>query len=155
MQIFGARKFVESRVVGWQNDSVYGLIFRCIQTCDGEFADLPEADVLAAKEKWQDEKDLKALKNAITTAVENDLPTSTNLDNPDALVNWILKEVAPKVDTKKDTTTLIKNNTEVAKCIELCKKQARVNLRMKREAEEVEEERAGKMKRSGSFLGCL
>lgn len=33
---------VESRVVGYQDDEKYGVIMRCIQTCDGEWLDLPE-----------------------------------------------------------------------------------------------------------------
>ena len=42
VQVFGARKMVESRVVGFQDDEKHGVIMRCIQTCDGEWLDLPE-----------------------------------------------------------------------------------------------------------------
>ena len=46
---------------------------------------------------------------------------------------------------------MFESNPEVKKCIEMCKKQARVNQRMKRDAEETEKE----LNRKKSFLGCM
>ena len=100
VQIFGARKMVESRVVGFQNDEKYGLIFRCIQCCDGEWLDLPEGDVLEGMQKFEFNKDLKALKNEITMAVDK-IPTDVDVDNDGALNNWLIGEVQPLVQIQE------------------------------------------------------
>ncbi|GMH46619.1 hypothetical protein TrRE_jg3303 [Triparma retinervis] len=54
LQVFGARKMVECKVLGWQKPSGINLvIYRCIQKCDGEFCDLPKEEVIECSEKWQ------------------------------------------------------------------------------------------------------
>mmetsp|Transcript_6018 Transcript_6018/g.12492 ORF Transcript_6018/g.12492 Transcript_6018/m.12492 type:complete len:179 (+) Transcript_6018:109-645(+) len=150
LQVFGARKMVESRVVGFQNDEKYGLIFRCIQCCDGEWLDLPEEDVIDGIKKFEFNKDLKALKNEITMAVEK-IPTDVDVDNEGALNSWLIGEVQPLVQIQDSIDKLFASNPEVKKCIEMCKKQARINQRMKRDAEEAERE----LSRKKSFLGCM
>ena len=95
VKVFGARKMVESRVVGFQNDEKYGLIFRCIQCCDGEWLDLPEDEVIDGMKKFEFNKDLKTLKNEITMAVEK-IPTDVDVDNETALNDWLIKEVSSR-----------------------------------------------------------
>ncbi|GMH63605.1 hypothetical protein TrLO_g4298 [Triparma laevis f. longispina] len=146
LQVFGARKMVESRVVGYQDDEKYGVIIRCIQTCDGEWLDLPEDDVREGMKKWAMNKDLKSLKNEITMAIEK-IPTDVNVDDDDEMQT----EVEPILQIQESIEKLFSSNPEVKKCIDLCKKQARINQRIKRDAESEQNE----MKRKSSFLGCM
>ncbi|GMI18385.1 hypothetical protein TrLO_g7924 [Triparma laevis f. longispina] len=150
LQVFGARKMVESRVVGFQDDEKHGVIMRCIQTCDGEWLDLPEEDVRDGVKKWETNKDLKALKNEITMAIEK-IPTDVNVDDDSEMKAWLMSEVEPIVQIQESIEKLFASNPEVKKCIDLCKKQARINQRMKRDAESEQEE----LKRKSSFLGCM
>jgi len=93
---------------------------------------------------------LKSLKNEITLAIEK-IPVAIDVDNENALKNWLIEEVAPLVEIKHSIEDLIEKNPEVRKCVELCKKQARINQRMKREANALDEEKS----RKKSMLGCL
>lgn len=93
---------------------------------------------------------MKSLKNEITLAIEK-IPVAIDVDNESELRDWLIEEVAPLVEIQQSIEDLIKKNPDVKKCVELCKKQAKINQRMKRDMEAIDEERT----RKKSFLGCL
>mmetsp|Transcript_14674 Transcript_14674/g.30156 ORF Transcript_14674/g.30156 Transcript_14674/m.30156 type:complete len:182 (-) Transcript_14674:46-591(-) len=151
MQVFGARKMVECKVVGWQKPEGSNMvIYRCIQVCDAEFCDLSRDEVIEFHEKWNTTREVKSLKNEITLAIEK-IPIAIDVDNESELRDWLIDEVKPLVEIQQSIEELISKNPEVKKCVELCKKQAKINQRLKRDTEAIDDERS----RKKSFMGCF
>jgi len=66
VQVFGARKLVESKILGWQKLQGSALvIYRCVQKCDGEFCDLPREEVIECNKKWEATKEVSQLRRGI------------------------------------------------------------------------------------------
>lgn len=87
----------------------------------------------------------------LTVLLNSNIPLPFASPPPPAPPAWLIAEVEPILQIQESIEKLFSSNPEVKKCIDLCKKQARINQRIKRDAESEQNE----MKRKSSFLGCM